>query len=413
MSLWMQHTRAGSSQVWLGGLFYHPQASPQTGLSIPTPFPPPPFQLGMKPAAITQAKHVNLTDPAALIWRSYAVQCLDTQPTPLFPSLFALQKTAKLPTLPAVSFTKGRRKMGCQGQEDQGKRISRDRKAGAKSARWVWLHCMRSWAAPAQSCRAPGADSLWVQGCPRGCRWSGGTPQTRCYIIPVSLAPMPFHQRAGWETGWIAKCRWISRTEAYYFYLFIYFNFDPFALQLDEEPRKTRTVSAWCPVPEGASSAVVSTFPMRQGRGCPGLAAGGGADPQGAAARPPPSAPGLRARGAAALSAVLKTDAVRGAEPPPVPAEPQYSLPTCPRPPSAVPKRRRSPARCGAGRALQCPGRLQPCATQPSREPAAPCSRAALEMRCSPFSAGFLPPSSEPDTEETQSSALCHGSSWR
>lgn len=271
---------------------------------------------------------------------------------------------------------------------------------------------MRSWAALAQGCRAPGADPLWVQECPGGCRWSGGTPQTRCYITPVSLESMPFHQRAGWETGWSAKCRLISRTEAYCFYLFIYFNFEPFALRLAEEPRKTPTVSAWGPVPEGASSAAVSRFPVRQGRGCPRLAAGGGAEPQGCSA---PASACTRAPRPARRGALrgAVTDAVRGAEPPPVPAEPQYSLPTSPRPPSAVPKRRRSPARCCAGRALQCPGRLQPCATQPSREPAAPCSRSGLEMRCSPFSSGFLSPSSEPGTAETQSSAPCHGSSRR
>lgn len=56
--------RAGSSQVWVVGLLRHPRAAPQTS---PPFLPPPPFQLGTKPAAIIQAKHVNLADPTALV----------------------------------------------------------------------------------------------------------------------------------------------------------------------------------------------------------------------------------------------------------------------------------------------------------------------------------------------------------
>lgn len=59
--------RAGSSQVWVVGLLRHPRgcAADQSPLA-PLP-PPPPFQLGTKPAAIIQAKHVNLADPAAVV----------------------------------------------------------------------------------------------------------------------------------------------------------------------------------------------------------------------------------------------------------------------------------------------------------------------------------------------------------
>lgn len=238
---------------------------------------------------------------------------------------------------------RGEGKRGAREQEGKGKRIARDREARARSARWVCLHCMRSWAAPAQGCRAPRADPLWVRGCPRGCHWYGGTPWTRCYITPVSLVPVPFHEWAGWETGWSAKCRLISRTEAYYFYYYYYFNFYSFALRLAGKPRKTPTVSAWGPVPEGESSAVISSFRMRQDRGCPVLAtrgrcgaAGRCSAPASACTRAPrPGRRGTlrgagdrrcprcwtasRSRIAAVLPAHLPPASVRGAEAPPQP----------------------------------------------------------------------------------------------
>lgn len=215
---------------------------------------------------------------------------------------------------------KGEGKRGAREQEGKGKRIARDREARARSARWVCLHCMRSWAAPAQGCRAPRADPLWVWGCPRGCRWYGGTPRTRCYITPVSLVPVPFHEWAGWETGWSAKCRLISRTEAYYFYYYYFLISTPLHSDLSGNPAKPQLFQHEVPSRKERAAQLSVRFACGRTEAARCWRPGGGAEPQGAAARPPPPAPGLRARGAAALSAVLETDAVRGAEPPPVPA---------------------------------------------------------------------------------------------
>lgn len=237
--------RAGNCQVVCGA------ALSPSGCAADRPFfsaPPPPshprgLQLGTKPAAIIQAKHVNLADPAAPVWRSYAVVSGRAVRSPLLPLFIRSAESSQVNNFTSNKPHRGGcRDWGVKGhrrQDDQNRErrdlLSRD--GAAQAARYVRHRASHRSAARPRSDRIElnphdGSGSTWgwsprhavpailhgmgVRGLerlevPRGCRsfprakpGLGGTPRAGHYVN--SPPPFPLHkylctrERSGRET---------------------------------------------------------------------------------------------------------------------------------------------------------------------------------------------------------------------